>query len=46
MKHEGLNKMIAKFDDKTAYAQCIVAYMDRSLKEPLLFTGRTHVHKL
>lgn len=44
MKHEGLNKMIAKFDDKTAYAQCIIAYMDRSLKQPLLFVGRTNVN--
>ena len=24
--HEGLNKMLAGFDDKSAYAQCIFAY--------------------
>jgi inosine/xanthosine triphosphate pyrophosphatase family protein len=43
LKPEGLNKMIAKFEDKTAYAQCIIGYMDRSLKEPKLFIGRTNV---
>jgi inosine triphosphate pyrophosphatase len=42
LKPEGLNKMIAKFEDKTAYAQCIIGYMDRSLKEPKLFIGRTN----
>ena len=24
--HDGLNRMLAGFDDKTAYAQCIFAY--------------------
>ena len=24
--HEGLNKMLAGFEDKSAYAQCIFAY--------------------
>ena len=35
--------MIANFEDKTAYAQCIIGYMDRSLKEPKVFVGRTNV---
>ena len=38
--------MIANFEDKTAYAQCIIGYMDRSLKEPKVFVGRTNVKPL
>jgi inosine triphosphate pyrophosphatase len=33
--------MLAGFDDKTAYAQCIFAYSPGGGAEPLLFTGRT-----
>lgn len=36
--------MISKFEDKTAYAQCIIAYMEKGLKEPKLFIGRTNVN--
>jgi inosine triphosphate pyrophosphatase len=40
--HDGLNRMLAGFDDKSAYAQCIFSLaMDRD-SEPLLFVGRTH----
>lgn len=32
--HEGLNKMLAGFEDKSAYAQCIFAYSPgRSLQQ-------------
>ena len=39
--HDGLNRMLAGFEDKTAYAQCIFAYAPGGGAEPLLFTGRT-----
>lgn len=39
--HDGLNRMLAGFDDKTAYAQCIFAYYDGKLSEPIVFIGRT-----
>jgi len=41
--HEGLNKMLVGFDDKTAYAQCIFAYMEHEKDEPKVFVGRTPV---
>jgi non-canonical purine NTP pyrophosphatase (RdgB/HAM1 family) len=39
--HDGLNKMLAGYEDKTAYAQCIFAYIDGPGGEPKVFTG-TH----
>ena len=39
--HDGLNKMLDGFDDRSAYAQTIVAYCKSSDDEPLLFDGRT-----
>eukprot|EP00193_Tetraselmis_chui_P005682 CAMPEP_0177762720 /NCGR_PEP_ID=MMETSP0491_2-20121128/6494_1 /TAXON_ID=63592 /ORGANISM="Tetraselmis chuii, Strain PLY429" /LENGTH=196 /DNA_ID=CAMNT_0019278791 /DNA_START=269 /DNA_END=859 /DNA_ORIENTATION=- len=39
--HEGLNKMLAGFDDKSAYAQCIFAYTPDEHTEPVIFDGRT-----
>lgn len=41
--HEGLNKILAAFDDKSAYAQCIFAYSEGPGAEPKLFVGRTPV---
>lgn len=38
---EGLNKMLNGFDDRSAYAQCIFAYYDGVMPEPLVFVGRT-----
>lgn len=35
--------MIQGFEDKSAYAQCIIAYMEKGLKEPTIFIGRTPV---
>ena len=37
--HDGLNRMLVGFENKTAYAQCIIGYMSEELKEPLLFIG-------
>lgn len=37
----GLYKMLAGFEDKSGYAQCIFAYFDgSSMDEPVLFDGR------
>ena len=35
--------MLAGFEDKTAYAQCIISYMREGLSEPILFIGKTPV---
>lgn len=41
MGHEGLNNMLAAYEDKSAYAQCIFAFSAGPGAEPLLFVGRT-----
>ena len=40
--HDGLNRMLAGFDDKSGYAQCIFSLALDKDSEPLLFVGRTH----
>jgi inosine triphosphate pyrophosphatase len=39
--HDGLNKLIAGFDDKTAYAQCVFSFCAGPDAEPITFDGRT-----
>ncbi|EAU84251.2 inosine triphosphate pyrophosphatase [Coprinopsis cinerea okayama7 len=39
--HEGLNKMLAGFEDKTADAICTFAYSAGPGTEPIIFEGRT-----
>jgi inosine triphosphate pyrophosphatase len=39
--HDGLNKMLDGFDDRSAYAQCTFAYAPGPGHEPLVFVGRT-----
>ena len=39
--HDGLNKLLAGFDDKTAYAQCVFGYCAGPGEEPVVFDGRT-----
>jgi inosine triphosphate pyrophosphatase len=39
--HEGLNNLLAAYEDKSAYAQCIFAYSSGPDVEPLVFVGRT-----
>lgn len=40
--HDGLNKMLAGFDDKSAYALCTFAYSSgKEGEEPKVFSGRT-----
>lgn len=41
--HDGLNRMLAGFDDKTAYAQCIFAFSrgPDDPEPPRVFVGRT-----
>jgi inosine triphosphate pyrophosphatase len=40
--HIGLNNLLAAYDDKSAYAQTIVAFCRGPDHEPVLFDGRTH----
>ncbi|EXJ86479.1 Ham1 family protein [Capronia epimyces CBS 606.96] len=39
--HEGLNNMLAAYEDKTAFAVCTFAYSAGPGHEPILFQGRT-----
>lgn len=39
--HDGLNRMLAGFEDKSAYAQCTFAYCEGPGHEPVVFVGRT-----
>jgi inosine triphosphate pyrophosphatase len=39
--HDGLNKLLQGFDDKTAYAQTIIAFSPGPDKEVRLFEGKT-----
>ncbi|PSC67711.1 inosine triphosphate pyrophosphatase [Micractinium conductrix] len=39
--HEGLNRLLAGWEDKSAYAQCTFAYSAGPGSEPLVFVGRT-----
>ena len=41
--HEGLNKMLDGFEDRTAYALCTFGYTGGPDEEPILFEGRTDV---
>lgn len=38
--HEGLNNMLAAYEDKSAYAQCIFALSLGPGDEPVVFAGR------
>lgn len=40
--HDGINKMLQGFDDKTGYAQCIFAFQPCEGVEPIVFIGRTN----
>ena len=40
--HEGLNKMLDGFEDRSAYAQTIVCFCAGPDKEPAVFDGRTN----
>ena len=39
--HEGLNQMLAGFEDKSAYALCTFAYCSGEGEEPVIFSGKT-----
>ncbi|CAF1486737.1 unnamed protein product [Adineta steineri] len=38
--YDGLNNLLAAYDDKTAYAQCVFAFCAGPTYEPITFTGR------
>ena len=41
--HEGLNNLLAAYEDKSAYAQCVFAYSTGPDDEnPRVFVGKTH----
>lgn len=44
--HEGLNKMLDGFEDRTAEAVCTFAFCRGPGEEPILFQGRTEVRLL
>jgi len=39
--HQGLNNLLAAYEDKSAYAQCIFAFSLDKSTEPMVFVGRT-----
>ncbi len=39
--HTGLNNLLAAYEDKSAYAQCIFAFSEGPGAEPKVFVGRT-----
>ncbi|KAI9024706.1 inosine triphosphate pyrophosphatase-like protein [Hyaloraphidium curvatum] len=39
--HEGLNRMLNGFDDRSAYAQCIFSFCEGEGQEVVQFVGRT-----
>lgn len=39
--HDGLNKMLVGFEDKSAQAVCTFAYCEGPGHEPIIFQGRT-----
>jgi inosine triphosphate pyrophosphatase len=39
--HDGLNKLLAAFEDKSAYAQTVVAFCSGPGKDVVIFDGRT-----
>jgi len=41
--YEGLYKLLAGFDDKTAYAQCLLGYIESKTEQPKIFVGTTPV---
>jgi hypothetical protein len=41
--HEGLNKMLDGFEDRTAEAVCTFAFCRGPGEEPIIFQGRTEV---
>eukprot|EP00919_Chromeraceae_sp_WS-2016_P044455 GHVR01106075.1.p1 GENE.GHVR01106075.1~~GHVR01106075.1.p1 ORF type:complete len:146 (-),score=14.16 GHVR01106075.1:197-634(-) len=40
MGHDGLNNMLAAYEDKSGYAQCIFSYFDGVEEKPRTFIGR------
>lgn len=44
--HEGLNNLLAAYEDKSAYALCTFAFCRAEGEEPIIFSGRCEVHSL
>lgn len=41
MGPQKLHLLLEGFEDKSGYAQCIIAYKDSAENDPVLFVGRT-----
>ena len=41
--HEGLNKLLAGYEDKSAYALCTFSFSWGPNEEPIVFEGKTDV---
>lgn len=41
--HDGLNNLLAAYEDKSAYALCVFSYSSGPDAEPVVFEGRTLV---
>lgn len=39
--HEGLNRILAGYDDKSAYALCTLSFARSSKEDPIIFMGKT-----
>jgi inosine triphosphate pyrophosphatase len=39
--HEGLNNLLAAYEDKSAYAQCVFSFCLGPGHTPIVFSGRT-----
>lgn len=44
--HDGLNKMLDGFEDRTAEAVCTFAFCRGPGEEPIVFQGRTEVRQI
>ena len=41
--YEGLHKLLAGFDDKSAYTQCVLGYLEKKDDQPKIFVGKNFV---
>eukprot|EP00818_Percolomonas_sp_WS_P006748 CAMPEP_0117440034 /NCGR_PEP_ID=MMETSP0759-20121206/2868_1 /TAXON_ID=63605 /ORGANISM="Percolomonas cosmopolitus, Strain WS" /LENGTH=202 /DNA_ID=CAMNT_0005231759 /DNA_START=111 /DNA_END=719 /DNA_ORIENTATION=- len=39
--HDGLNRMLNGFEDRTAHSQCTLAFQEKHGEKPILFVGKT-----
>ena len=42
LRHEGLNNLLAAYEDKSAYAQCVFAFCPKRGEKIVVFVGRAY----